>query len=217
MSACIYIEGGARGAGSKEVKIRCQEAFHKLLDRMGFMGRKPHLVACGGRSNVYDRFVTEHSHNAAGYVAIWIDGEEPLANPEAAWEHLRTVATVSPWAKPPGAEDKQVLFMTTCMETWIVADRDVLSNHYGRELQETALPPLVELEGRGRHDVQNKLEHATRNCANAYMKGERSFEILGKLTPATLEKHLPSFGRVRRILAEKLRAPLTPPRRGLNR
>ena len=36
MSAYIYIEGGARGADSKYLYIRCQEAFHKLLDRMGF-------------------------------------------------------------------------------------------------------------------------------------------------------------------------------------
>jgi hypothetical protein len=204
VSAYIYIEGGARGAGSKDLNIRCQEAFHKLLDRMGFKGRQPRLVACGGRSGVYDRFVIQHSQNMAGYVAMWIDSEEPMANPDAAWEHLRTVTTVPKWAQPEGAGDNQVLFMTTCMETWIVADRDVLSDHYGRELQESALPPLAGMEERGRHDVQNMLEHATRNCANAYEKGIRSFEILGKLTPATLENHLPSFVRVRRILSAQL-------------
>lgn len=45
---------------------------------------------------------------------------------------------------------------------------------------------------------------ATRNCKNAYAKGKRSFEILGKLDPDVLAKHLPSFSRVRRILKEKL-------------
>lgn len=204
MSAYIYIEGGGSGAGSKYLKTKCQEAFHKLLYRMGFIGRKPRLVARGGRSAVYDDFVKEHSHNTAGYVAMWIDSEEPMANPEAAWEHLRTVETVPPWTKPEGAGDDQVLFMTTCMETWIAADREVLNSHYGLNLQETALPPLELLEGRGRHDVQDRLERATRNCTNAYKKGKRSFEILGRLTPATLANHLPSFGRVQRILDEKL-------------
>jgi len=204
VSAYIYLEGGARGADSKYLNIRCQEAFHKLLDRMGFVGRKPRLVACGSRSAVYDRFVIEHSQNLARYVAMWIDSEEPMANPDAAWAHLGTVTTVPQWAQPAGAQDNQVLFMTTCMETWIVADRDVLSDHYGSDLQESALPPLVDLEKRGRHDVQAKLEHATRNCTNAYEKGKRAFEILGKLTPANLEQYLPSFVRVRRILTAEL-------------
>ena len=204
MSAYIYLEGGARGADSKYLNIPGQEAFHKLLDRMGFAGRKPRLVACGGRSAVYDRFVIEHSQNVARYVAMWIDSEELMANPEAAWAHLRTVTTVPQWAQPAGAQDNQVLFMTTCMETWIVADRDVLSDHYGSDLQESALPPLVDLEKRGRHDVQAKLEHATRNCTNAYEKGKRSFEILGKLTPAKLKQYLPNFVRVQRILTAEL-------------
>ncbi len=204
MSAYIYIEGGGSGPGSKYLNAKCQEAFHKLLDRMGLKGRKPRLVACGGRSAVYDRFATQHLANAAEYVAMWIDSEEPMTNPEAAWEHLRTVTTVPPLSCPEGAEDNQILFMTTCMETWIATDRKVLSDHYGDSLQETALPPLAALEQRGRHSVQDNLEHATRNCSNAYKKGKRSFEILGLLTPATLEKHLPSFARVRRILSEKL-------------
>jgi hypothetical protein len=204
VSEYIYIEGGARGAGSKYLNTKCQEEFHKLLDQMGFKGRKPRLVACGGRSAVYERFLIEHSQKMAEYVAMWIDSEEPMANPDAAWQHLRTVTTVPTWAQPEGADDNQVLFMTTCMETWIVADRDTLTGHYGNELQESALLPLVGLEGRGRHDVQNTLEHATRNCTNTYEKGKRSFEILGKLNPATLEAHLPSFVRIRRILNEKL-------------
>jgi len=204
VSAYIYLEGGASGADSKYLNIRCQEAFHKLLDDMGFTGRKPRLVACGGRDGVYDRFVTAHAQNTAGYLAMWIDSEEPITDAAATWEHLQTVTTVSPWPRPAGARDDQVLFMTTCMETLVVADRATLTAHYGSELQESALPPLVNLEGRGRHDIQNSLEHATRNCGNVYAKGKRSFEILGKLTPAALEKHLPSFVRVKQILNEKL-------------
>jgi len=94
--------------------------------------------------------------------------------------------------------------MTTCMETWIVADHAAMTDHYGAQLQVSALPPLVNLENRGRHDVLDSLVRATRNCANAYAKGKRSFEILAKLSPGTLALHLPSFVRVRRILNEKL-------------
>jgi len=93
--------------------------------------------------------------------------------------------------------------MTTCMETWIVADPETLKSHYGHCLQVSALPSLVNLENRHRHDVQNALTHATRNCSKAYAKGKRSFEVLAVLNPSALEK-LPSFARMVRILKEKL-------------
>lgn len=105
---------------------------------------------------------------------------------------------------PSGATNEQALFMTTCMETWIVADRATLAEHYGTDLQESALPALHNLEGRARDAVQDALSHATSKCRNAYMKGKRSFEVLGKLDPAVLAKHLPSFVRVRRILDASL-------------
>ncbi len=204
MNAYLYLEGGASGANSKELSIRCQQAFHTLLDQMGFKGRKPRLVACGGRSAVYDRFCTALKLGGNGYVALWIDSEEPMLNTEDAWKHLKQVTTVPPWDKPTGAEDEQVLFMTTCMETWIVADRAALRKHFKHELNENPLPALLNLESRSRGDVQDALERATQNCRNAYAKGKRSFDALEKLDPAVLKQHLTSFARVDRILKAKL-------------
>ncbi len=209
MSAYVYLEGGASGpnsedgSSSKYLTIRCQEAFHTLLDRMGFRGRKPRLVACGGRDRVYSRFCTAHQAGG-GYIAMWIDSEEPLADIEQAWEHLAQVTTVAAWEKPEGSDNDQVLFMTTCMETWIVADRAALRLHYGHKLSENALPPLHDLEGRGRHDVQDRLQRATKDCKNAFAKGKRSFEVLEKIDPTVLKQHLRSFVRVERILRAKL-------------
>ena len=109
------------------------------------------------------------------------------------------------WKRPDGAEDKQVLLMTTCMETWIAVDRQALHAHYGSCLQESALQALHNIESRTRHDIQDALFHVTRNCKNKYKKGKRSFEILKKLSPEELDMNLlPSFQRMRKILNEKL-------------
>ena len=204
VTACIFLEGGASGAHSKELTTRCQQAFHKLLDRMGFKGRKPKLVACGGRGAVYERFCTAQRAGTCDYVAMWIDSEEPIVNIELAWKHLDAVTTVPAWERPDDANDEQVVFMTTCMETWIVADREALRSHYGTSMQESALPPLNLLERRNRHDVQESLTRATRECKNAYAKGKQSYLIFGELDPDVLQQHLPSFGRIQRILNEKL-------------
>lgn len=195
----IYVE---EGGGSKELHTRCREGFRKLLEKCGCRGRMPRLVACGGREAVFDDFQSAHKSKSSGdYVAMLIDSEDPLTDLDAAWEHLKKR---DGWEKPADATDGQVLFMTTCMETWIVADRDALEAHYGNTLQVSVLPPLVDLEKRSRHDIQEKLTHATRNCTNAYNKGKRSFEILAKLTTDTLKQHLPSFVRDIEILNQKL-------------
>jgi hypothetical protein len=94
--------------------------------------------------------------------------------------------------------------MTTCMETWIVADRETLKRHFGHKLQGSALPPATNLENQGRTKIHDKLEHATRKCSNAYRKGKRSFLLVGELNPQALEPLLPSFARVKRILNAKL-------------
>lgn len=200
MRKCIYIEGG--GAESKDLHSRCREGFQRLLKSCGFTDRMPRLVSCGGRDSAFDDFKNAHAKSKPGdYNALWIDSEDPMSDIEKAWDHLRRR---DGWLRPQGATDDQVLLMVTCMETWIASDRATLQEHYGAKLQTSGLPSVVVMETRRRQDVQNALVNATRGCSNAYTKGRRSFEILGKLNPTELRKHLPSFVRCERILCENL-------------
>jgi len=201
VSAIIFLEGGASGPNSRLLQARCRESFKILLEKCGFKGRMPRLFASASREEVFDDFQIELRKPSASYIAMWIDSEDPLKDLHTTWQHL---ALRDKWKKPEGANDSQVLFMTTCMETLIVADRTALQEHYGAKLQAPALPPLADLENRHRHDVQDKLAHATRNCTSPYAKGKRSFEILAKLNPETLQSHLPSFHRTRQILNNHL-------------
>jgi hypothetical protein len=204
VSAHLYLEGGGN---SKEEKIRCREAFATLLKSQGFSGRMPRLTACGGRAAAFDDFQTAHTTaKPCHFIGLLIDSEDPLAMPknpqeQQTWEHLRQR---DDWAQPNGATDNQVLFMTTCMETWIAADRETLRAHYGQGLNENQLPPTTSLESRHRHTVQDSLEKATSACSNAYRKGKRSYEVLGKLKPDVLAALLPSFARAMAILEQKL-------------
>lgn len=200
MKAHLYVEGGG---DSKENKIRCREGVRKLIEKLGLLVEKmPRLSACGGRGATFDDFKTAHAARKNGdYIAMLLDSEDPIVALEKTWAHLKMRDN---WDKPHGAVDEQVLFMTTSMETWIVADRVALKEHYGHKLQENALPPLDALESRHRHDVHDKLVHASRLCSNAYSKGKRSFEVLAQLDPAVLKQYLPSFVRLDRILKQKL-------------
>ncbi len=200
MSARIYIEGG--GDDSKELKIRCREGFRRLLEKCSLKARMPRLVACGGRDSTFDDFSTAHQNNSGNaYIALLVDSEEPVADIEQPWAHLKAR---DGWDKPAGATDEQALLMTTCMETWIASDRPALREHYGAKLRENALPALVNMESRHRHDVQDALCNATDDCKNAYEKGKRSFEVVAELNPSELRKHLPSFKRFERMLKARL-------------
>ena len=199
VNARIYVEGGGQ---SKEGKARCREGFRKLLEKCGLTGRMPRLVACGGRDTAFDSFSTAHSKaNAAEYVALLVDSEDPVSNIDETWKHLEGR---DGWKSPHGAHDDQVLLMTTCMETWVVADRDALKKHFGQGIQLDVLPSLVNLESRSREDVQTRLENATRSSPGPYAKGPKSYEVLSKVDPDMLESNLPSFKRARKILDEKL-------------
>jgi hypothetical protein len=194
----LYVEGGG---DSKELHARCREGFRKLLEACGFRGRMPRIVACGGRSAAFSDFKTA-LNNAGDTVFLLIDSEWPVADVERTRAHLHARDN---WQIPNGASDEHFLFMTTCMETWIVADREALRAHFGQGLREAELPPLLDLESRERHAVQRSLEAATRNCGEVYRKGRVSFALLGSLQPDRLASHLPSFRRARRILDAMLR------------
>ncbi len=201
VSAHFYIEGSKTGPESKSDQVRCREGFRKLIEKSGFAGKMPRLSACGGRGSTFNDFKTAHSTCKAGdYVAMLVDSEDPMKDVEKAWDHLKARDN---WDRPVGAVDEQVLFMATCMETWIAADREALKVHYGHKLQENVLPALIDLEEQHRHTVHEKLSNATRNCSNFYTKGKRSFEVLGVLSPAALSG-LPSFSRIVRILTARL-------------
>ena len=162
----------------------------------------PTIRARGSRNQAYASFVNAISHASDGEVVmLLVDSEDPIADINRTWQHLRQR---DGWQRPRNADDEDVLFMTTCMETWIVADRNALREHFGRNFQENALPPSDNLERRSRQDVLGSLERATRNCRASYAKGPKSFEILAKINPNAIAPNLPSFRRARTILAEKL-------------
>ena len=200
VKAEIYAEGGGPPGGM--TNIRCREGFTRLLESCGFDVGKFDVIASGGRGEAWNDFQDAHADaEGAYYVAMLIDSEEPVANIHETWAHLNQYDN---WQMPVGTQDDQVLFMVTCMETWIVTDRTALREQFGQDLQTDDLPELDDLEQLSPGNLKDRLESATQLCPDPYNKGRNSFEILGKLNPSVLEHHLPSFRRTRRILSDKL-------------
>jgi hypothetical protein len=117
----IYIEGGG---DSKELHSRCREAFQLYLQKVG-VKKMPRLVAGGGRTKVFDLFMT--ASKAGESAMLWIDSEEPVENLQNAWQHL---SKRDGWQAPAKAKDDEVILMVTSMETWIIADPSGVAAFY---------------------------------------------------------------------------------------
>ncbi len=182
----LFVEGGGKG---KDLPRRCREGFRKALERAGFAGHLPRIVASGSRSDTYDDFCKALADTTITPLLL-VDSEEPLTLPP--WSHLHQR---DGWRQPGGATEDQALLMVTCMETWLVADRAALAGFFDHHLQVGALPPLVGLEYRACRDVQQRLADATRDCSTPYRKGDVSFRLLAVVNPAVLAKYLPNFER----------------------
>ena len=198
MSAQIFIEGGAKG---KAARHRVREGFGKLFNKCKFGGRLPAVIPSGSRNDAFDNFKNAIEKNSSQMALLLVDSEDPMDDIEQTWKHL---LQRDPWTQPRGATDEHALLMTTCMETWFVADRETLRIHYGTCLNEGKLPADTSREKRHRHDLLKALEDATKECSNSYGKGDRSFELLAEIDPDRLIDRLPSFARIVRILKDKL-------------
>ena len=199
MKVTLYVEGGGE---SRSLLIKCREGFRKLLEKAGFADKLPAIRACGGRQNAYDDFQTALQNSAAHeYPMLLVDSEAPVS--QEGWAHL---ANRDGWARPDGAQDDQAQLMVQCMETWCAADRNALRDFFGQDLHENALPSLHDLEKKAKDDVQAAMAKATRDCGRdrTYAKGKRSFELLGRLDPQELSKHLPHFVRLCEALRTRL-------------
>ncbi|MGC4047207.1 MAG: hypothetical protein QM758_25700 [Armatimonas sp.] len=161
MKVVVYVEGG----GNADLDTRCRDGFRGLFEKVGIRVR---FVACGGRNAAFDRFNT-HALNLAkveGFPILLVDSEDPISN--EGWEH---VEKRDKWGRPDGISDEQILFMATCMETWMVTDRDSVAAYFGQKFNDKALGTDSDLENRKRDVVQKALETASKSCSSSMLKG----------------------------------------------
>ena len=204
MSVHIYVEGGGNGHTDRA----CRKAFQTLLTKAGFRGRLPRVSPCGSRNEAFDDFLTALSSSTRDdYPILLVDSEDPVkdanrpdADSSGAWRHL---AQRDGWVRPDGVADDQAQLMVTAMETWLLADRQILAAYFPG-MNANALPPDTELEDRRREDVLRALDNAVRpSSKGGYAKGRDAFVLLAQADPATLGSRLPHFRRFVVALEER--------------
>jgi uncharacterized protein DUF4276 len=178
VSVKLYIEGGGDG---QHLDPQFRQGWSQFFQAAGLVGRMPRIVRGGGRYQTFDMFRTAVRQAQPGVLPLLlVDSETPVATGHTVWQHLKAQGN---WDRPSGAADDQAFLMVQVMETWLLADRDLLKEYFGASWRRNHLRQWPDLEQVPKATILDALDKATAGCAKRYSKGKISFELLGKLRP----------------------------------
>lgn len=198
MSVKLYIEGGGDGP---LLDTLFRQGWRQFFEAADLAGRMPGVVRGQGRTQTLDLFAAAVANPRGGTVPLLlVDSENPVTAGHSVWQHLKARDR---WERPSAAADDQAFLMVQVMETWFLADRDLLRSYFGASLRENHLRQWRDLEAVPKLTVLDALEKSTAGCQRHYAKGKVSYELLGKLNPAQVEAACPHakalLGRLRAL------------------
>ena len=186
----IYMEGGGDKKGTKS---RLRDGMAVFLKRglnkvANAKKRKLNIVCCGDRRRTYRAFKNARNHaNGDEVVILLVDAEDPVTSLTVV-EHLRD--RLGDGWDLIGVPVKHVHLMVTTMETWIVADKDALSDFYGQGFLENALPSRENLEEMDKDAIANALVRATKRTRTKgpYHKIRHASQLLKLIDPGKVQE-----------------------------
>lgn len=200
MSVVIYIEGGGEG---QLYDVIFRKAWSHFFQKAGFEGRMPRVVRGGGRGETFRGFRNRINLARPGeFPLLLVDSEGPVQPGHSARQHLEE--RDSQWEWPDGVGDGEVFMMVQAMETWFVADRQLLKRYFGNQLRENKFKAWPALEDVPKQTILDALADATAGCTKVYAKGKVSFEILQDLDPGRVETACPHAKQLLERLRELL-------------
>lgn len=176
MRVLIYVEGGHQGSSKAACRLAFRTFFEKVIPSRTFQ-----IIASGDRAKAYRDFCLAVEQHPDDYVVLLVDSEDAvLAGP---WQHLAT-RRGDHWRRPQGVTDDQAHLMVQVMESWFLADRQVLIEYYGQGFLANSLPGQANTELIPKSVVLRSLKHASRQTAKKeYHKTRHAFHLLERIDP----------------------------------
>lgn len=196
MRVTIYVEGG--GDRNHALSTECRRGFGNFIEKLGLSGRMPAIVACGGRSQAFERFRIAIESGEESYPLLLVDSESPVSAADP-WGHTTA-------KKPQAATAAHLHFMVQAMEAWFYCDSEALGSFYGPKFKDKALRARQDVENIRKDDLFDGLKRATRDCPKGeYSKGGHSFLILALIDPEKVRARSAYASRFFDCLAQLLR------------
>ena len=194
----IYVEGGSQGS----TKSACRQAFRLFLEKAIPPGSFQ-VIACGSRAEAFQDFRAALKSHPSAYIILLVDSEGIVST--GPWTHLRT-RVGDGWHQPSGTTDDQAHLMVQVMESWFLADRNILIAYYGKNFRASSLPRRSNVELIPKHDVFRALEHASRKTLKGpYHKTKHAFDLLEMIDPTLVRAASAHAGRLFKVLLQAAR------------
>lgn len=170
----IYFEG--------HKKLR--RGFHEFLRGVREAGRSRRMAITAIPCDALplDEFTRALKRHPNALCLLLVDSECPVAvgNP---WDHLNR-RDQNRLGKPSGAAEHQAHLMVQIMESWFLADKEVLESYYGKGFASTKLPNRPDIENVPKADVLRALKDATQRTGKRdYHKTAHAPDLLGRINP----------------------------------
>lgn len=182
MKVKIYVEGGG---DSSSLKADCRKGFSQFFEKLGFKGKMPSIVACGGRLNAIDQFVNSLSREDDVCSFLLIDSEDLLPQDFTDSKIFITNRDLKTGKLqfPRELDSNKIHLMVCCMESWLLCDVGAMSKFYGKDFNSKKIMSLPSnIESVPKSEIYSILDESTKNtAAGKYNKGRHSFELLGAI------------------------------------
>ena len=198
----IYMEGGG---DSRDAKVAIRQGMNELLQPLKAAATAKaldwRLIPCGGRNEAFRRFRDAVGNGDNAIVVLLVDAEGPMPVVGDPRPHLQLRDN---WDMQ-FADDDTVHLMVQTMETWIIADPDVLSRYYGQNFNRNLLPRRENLEEVPKADVTRILNQATgRTTKGRYHKIRHASELLKQIDVGRVKQRCPHCARLFDKLGQKI-------------
>lgn len=177
MSVRIYVEGGSQGSTKSDCRSAFRLFFGKVIPPKSFR-----VIASGSRNDAFEDFRDALKRHPDDFIVLLVDSESAVA--ASAWQHLKD-RTGDYWIRPTNASEDQAHLMVQVMESWFLADKQVLADYYGQGFLVNSLPGQPKIELVRKQDVFNGLQNATKKTQKGeYHKTRHGFDILALIDPS---------------------------------
>ena len=187
----LHVEGGGNANQKERLRQALGTVLNELRDRARAKGVRLRITFWGPRSETHVAFSRSRSQYPAALHLLLVDSEGPVNT--SARQHLMRADS---WNLSNVPEDGCHL-MVEVMESWFLADPEVLEEYFGRGFSVDALPPTRDVEQIAKDTVLEKLTRAARATKKQrYDKGRDAHMILERLDAGKLRTRAPHFDRL---------------------
>jgi uncharacterized protein DUF4276 len=186
----IYIEGGGDLKNQKTMLRQGFSIFFKpLIDNARNRKIRWNITMCGKRDAARRDFHNACNSHPDAFNLLLVDSEGPVDS--APKHHLNKR---DGWSLELSEEHYHLMVQT--MESWLIADIDALKQFYGKDFQESSIPPNNNVEQIPKNQLTKSLEKASQKTQKGkYHKIRHATKILQLLNEKTVQSKAPHYQR----------------------